>query len=71
MAKINLSDDILKHDEPEIIEFLYDTMKEVKLSYHGASEQNDPSLVYTSYSDVELVTDVLRKLDRRNKEKAL
>ena len=71
MAKINLTDEILKHDDEEIIEFLFEKMKEVRLSYHGAMEQNDPSAIYTSYSDVALVTDVLRKLNRRNQEKGL
>lgn len=71
MAKINLSDDILKHDDAEIIELLYDTMRDVRLVFNGAMEQNDPSITYAAYGDVELATDVLRKLDRRNKEKAL
>ena len=71
MAKINLTDEILKHDDDEIIEFLFEKMKEVRLSYHGAMEQNDSSVIYTSYSDVALVTDVLRKLNRRNQEKGL
>lgn len=71
MAKINLSDEILKHDDDEIIEFLYSKMRDIKRSYQGAFEQNNPSIVYTSCSDVELVDDILRKLDRRNKEKAL
>ena len=71
MAKINLTDEVLKHDDPEIIEFLFDTMKEVRLAFNGAMEQNDPSVTYAAFGDVELVTDVLRKLYRRNQEKAL
>ena len=71
MAKINLTNEILKHDDPEIIEFLYDTMKDIRLVLNGAMEQNDPSITYAAYGDVELVTDVLRKLHRRNQENAL
>lgn len=71
MAKINLTDEILKHDDAEIIELLYDTMKDVRLTFNGAMEQNDPSVTYAAFGDVELVTDVLRKLYRRNQEKAL
>lgn len=71
MAKINLTDEILKHDDAEIIELLYDTMKDIRLTFNGAMEQNDPSVTYAAFGDVELVTDVLRKLYRRNQEKAL
>lgn len=71
MAKINLTDEVLKHDDPEIIEFLFEKMKEIRLTFNGAMEQNDPSITYAAFSDVELVTDVLRKLYRRNQEKAL
>lgn len=71
MAKIDLSDDILKHDDEEVIEFLYEMMKGIRLDFHGALDQGDPTLVYSAYGDVEIVTDVLRKLYRRNQEKAL
>lgn len=71
MAKINLTDEVLRHDDPEIIEFLFEKMKQVRLTFNGAMEQNDPSITYAAYTDVELVTDVLRKLNRRNQEKAL
>lgn len=71
MAKINLTDEVLKHDDPEIIEFLFEKMKEIRLTFNGAMEQNDPSVTYAAFGDVEVVTDVLRKLYRRNQEKAL
>lgn len=71
MAKITLADDIMKHDDAEIIDFLFTKMKEIRLSFNGALEQNDPSITYTAYGNIELVTDVLRKLNRRNEEKAL
>lgn len=71
MAKINLTDEVLKHDEEETIEFLFEKMKDIRLAFHGAFNQGDPALVYSVYSDVELVTDVLRKLNRRNEEKAV
>lgn len=71
MAKINLTDEILKYDDAEIIEFLFETVKGIRLAYHGAMEQNDPSLIYTTYTDVDIVMNVLRKLNRRNEEKAV
>lgn len=71
MAKINLTDEILKYDDEEIIDFLFEKMKGIRLDFHGAFDQGDPTLVYSAYGDVELVTDVLRKLNRRNEEKAV
>lgn len=71
MAQIVVVDEILKHDDDEIIEFLYEKMKGIRLDFNGAFSQGDPALVYSAYGDVELVTDVLRKLNRRNEEKAL
>ena len=71
MEKINITDDILKHDEEAIIALLYDKMKDIRLAFHGGFTQGDPAIVYSAYNDVELVTDVLRKLNRRNEEKAV
>ena len=71
MAKVDVTSEILKHTDEEVIEFLYEKMKGIKLDFNGAFNQGDPTLVYSAYGDVELVTDVLRKLNRRNEEKAL
>lgn len=71
MAKINLTDEILKHDDEEIIEFLYDKMKQVRTLYLSATEANQSEVLYAAGENVDLVTDVLRKLNRRNQEKAL
>lgn len=71
MEKIDITDDILKHDEEAIIALLYDKMREIRLAFSGAFNQGDPALVYSAYGDVELVTDILRKLNRRNEKKAL
>lgn len=71
MAKINLVDEILKHDDEEIIEFLYDKMKQIRALYLSSAEANQPEVLYAAGENVDLVTDVLRKLNRRNEEKAL
>ncbi len=71
MEKIDITDDILKHDDEAIIALLYDKMREIRLAFNGAFNQGDPALVYSAYGDVELVTDILRKLNRRNEKKAL
>ena len=71
MAKINLTDEVLRHDDPEIIEFLFEKMKQVKSLYLSAAEANQPEVLYAAGENVDLVTDVLRKLNRRNQEKGL
>lgn len=71
MAKINVTNDILKHDDEEIIDLLFETMKGIRLAFNEAMGKSDPSIAYTAYGDVLMVTDVLRKLNRRNEEKAV
>lgn len=71
MAKINLTEEILKHDDEEIIEFLFEKMKQVKALYLSSVEANRSEVLYAAGENVDLVTDVLRKLNRRNQEKAL
>ena len=71
MAKINLTDEILKHDDEEIIEFLFEKMKQVKTLYLSATDADEPEVLYAAGESIDLVTDVLRKLNRRNQEKAL
>lgn len=71
MAQIKVADEVLKHDDAEIIDFLYDMMKGVKLTFDGAMDRNDPAVTYAAYGDIMIVTETLRKLNRRNQEKAL
>lgn len=71
MAKINLVDEILKHDDEEIIEFLTDEVGKIRMAFITAVEKEDPALVYTVKGGAETVYGVLRELNRRNQEKAL
>lgn len=71
MAKINLVDDILKHDDEEIIEFLTDELGKIRLSFVNAIEKGEPENIYASKGSVETAYGVLRELNRRNQEKAL
>ncbi len=71
MAQINLVDEIVKHDDAEIIEFLADEVGKIRMAFITATEKGDPASVYTAKGGVETVYGVLRELNRRNKEKAL
>ena len=71
MAKINLVDEVVKHDDNEIIEFLTDEVGKIRMVLVTAVEKEDPALAYTAKSGVETVYGVLRELNRRNQEKAL
>ena len=71
MEKINLIDDILKHDEAEIIEFLADEVGKIRFATVQAVEEQNPDYMYAFKGNLEIVYGVLRELNRRNKEKAL
>lgn len=71
MAKINLAEDILKHDDADIIEFLADEAKVIRSVFVNAQKANRPELLYVARVDLEILTTVLVELDRRNKERTL
>lgn len=72
MEKIDLREEIiLKHTDEEITEYLATEMSGVRLAMRSAIQEGKPELVYAAAVDVELVTDILRALNRRNKEKAV
>lgn len=67
MAKINVLEDVLRHDQDEIIEYLADEAKAVRATLRNAIKDNTPELVYSTLADVEILTNILIELDRRNK----
>lgn len=71
MAKINLVNDILRHDNNEIIEFLADEVGRIRLATTHAVEEQNPEYAYAVKGNLEIVYGVLKELNRRNKEKAL
>ena len=71
MAKINLINDILRHDDKEIIEFLADEVGRIRMATTYAAENQNPEYVYAVKGNLEIVCGVLKELNRRNKEKAL
>lgn len=71
MAKINLTEEVLKHSDDEIIEYLSNVSKGVRSAFRRAIESDDPNLLYITHTDVEIITTILAALDRRNKERGL
>lgn len=71
MAKINLTEEVLKHSDDEIIEYLLNVSRGIRGTYKRAIESNDSNLLYISHTDVEIITAILTALDRRNKERGL
>ena len=71
MAKINLTEEVLKHSDDEIIEYLSNVSKGIRNTFKRAIESDDPNLLYITHTDVEVITTILIALDRRNKERGL
>ena len=71
MEKVNLIDDILKHDDNEIIDFLADEVARIRMATTYAIENQNPDYMYATKGNLEIVYGVLKELNRRNKEKAL
>lgn len=71
MAKINLPEEVLSHDQDEIIEFLAAQARDVQGTFRSAVKLGKPDLLYTTLVDIELMATVLAALDRRNKEHTL
>lgn len=71
MAQINLVDEIIKHDDAEIIEFLAEEVGRIRMATTYAVENQSPEYMYAVKGNIEVINGVLRELNRRNKEKAL
>ena len=71
MAKINLPLEVLKHDQDEIIEFLAAQAKDVRATFRNAVNSGKTEMLLTALVDIELLTEILVELDRRNKEHTL
>lgn len=63
MAKINLVDEVLKHADDEIIEYLYGLVSDLRRQY---SNVEDPMWLLTSCGEVDQMYAVLRGLKQRN-----
>jgi len=69
MAKIELIEDILKHTDDEIIEYLANEARAVRKTWKNAIESGDPNRVYAGAADLEIIVNVLIAMDRRNENR--
>lgn len=63
MAKINLVDEVLKHTDEEIIEYLYGIAANLHRQYNSVE---DPQWLLASCGEVDQIYAVLRGLKQRN-----
>lgn len=68
---IKLVEEILKHDDEEIIEYLTTVTAGIRTVHIAAAKNQDPAFLYTATGDVSEVYAILKALDRRNKERKL
>lgn len=64
---INLVEEVLKHNDDEIVEYLANEAKAIRANFNIAQKANRPELLYVTRVDLEIITNVLIELDRRNK----
>ena len=63
MAKINLVEEVLKHPDDEIIEYLYGLASALYRRYNNVE---DPMWLLTSSGDIDQMYAVLKGLKQRN-----
>lgn len=63
MAKINLVDEVLKHPDDEIVDYLYGLISGVRKQYNNVE---DPMWLLSSYGEIDQIYCVLKGLKERN-----
>ena len=71
MAEINLTEEIMKHSDEEIIDYLARTISSMRRTYTNAVQTGNPSLLYGMSGDIDSVYPVIIAMDRRNKERSI
>ena len=71
MANINLTDEVLKHTDDEIIAYLANELATIKRIYTRATKESSPELLYMAASNLDGVYSVVTALNRRNEERKL
>ena len=66
MAKIDIVEEVLKHSDAEIIEYLYGLIANVRRSYNGVID--NPLYLLEHSGEIDQIYYVLKALDNRNKE---
>lgn len=71
MAEINLTEEIMKHSDEEIIDYLARTISSMRSTYTKAVKTGNSSLLYGMSGDIDAVYPVIIAMDRRNKERSI
>ena len=71
MANINLTDEILRHSDDEILDFLSEKAKVVRMVCNAAVDEGKPELFYGIVAELDVMMPVLIALNRRKKERKL
>lgn len=71
MEEINLTEEIMKHSDEEIIDYLARTISSMRSAYTKAVKTGNPSLLYGMSGDIDAVYPVIIAMDRRNKERSI
>ena len=68
MAEINLTEEIMKHSDEEIIDYLARTISSMRRTYTKAGTTGTPGLLYGRSGDIAAVYPVIIAMDRRNQK---
>lgn len=71
MASINLTDEIMRHSDDEIIAYLANELATIKRIYTRATKENSPELLYMAATVLDNVYSVVMAFNRRNEERKL
>lgn len=69
MAKIDIAEDVLKHTDEEIIDFLASEARAVRKVFKKALDEGNASVMWAASGDLEVIMTVLIALDGRNKNR--
>lgn len=68
MARIDLTEEILRHTDAEIIDYLASEARAVRAAFKKALESGDPQKIFAVSADLTILTNIIVALDKRNKE---
>ena len=68
---IDIVKNIIEHSDEEIIEFLYEEITDVYSAMRTAIKAEKPELCLVAYCRLADIYNVLKVLDRRNKERGI
>jgi hypothetical protein len=66
---VNVISGIMNNKEEEIMEFLAKTMNGIVKNYNLSLEKGSPELLWGNFGDIVMVTQVLKAIDKKNKDK--